>query len=116
MENVKLANVNTVKTGVLRDQLVTLGDLENFKQEIFCEIKLLLKDATAPPAPRKWLKSYEVRQMLNLSAGTLQTLRTNGTLPYSRIGGAIYYDYEDIQQLLSAGKRNSLQMAVVKKR
>jgi hypothetical protein len=116
MENVKLVNVQTVKTGMFRDQLVTLGDLETFKQEIFCEIKLMLKEAIAPAAPRKWLKSYEVRQMLNLSPGTLQTLRSNGTLPYSRMGGAIYYDYEDIQRLLSAGKRNSLQMAVVKKR
>jgi len=30
----------------------------------------------------------------------LQTLRTNGTLPFSRIGNKLYYRTEDIQRIL----------------
>ena len=34
--------------------------------------------------------------MLRISPGTLQNLRVNGTLAYTKIGGIIYYKYEDI--------------------
>ena len=36
------------------------------------------------------LKSKDVRDMLGISAGTLQTLRINGTLAWSKIGGTYY--------------------------
>lgn len=103
MENVRFENEEAVKGKLFRDQLVTLGDLATFKTELLAEIKLLLTESS-PPSPRKWLKTYEVKQLLDISSGTLQTLRSNGTLPYTRLGGAIYYDYEDIQRLLDAAK------------
>lgn len=103
MENVRSENVETVREKLFRDQLVTLGDLTTFKAELLLEIKHLLTES-APPSPRKWLKTHEVKQLLDISSGTLQTLRSKGTLPYTRLGGAIYYDYEDIQRLLSAAK------------
>ena len=43
-----------------------------------------------------------MRKLLNISGGTMQTLRTNGTLPYKKIGHIIYYDIEDIQRMLEA--------------
>lgn len=104
MENVKLKSASTVMTGVTRNQLVTLGDLEAFKESMILEIKRLIDEKFTPVVTRKWLKSYEVRQMLNISPGTLQKLRSNGTIPYTWIGGAIYYDREDIQRLLSTNK------------
>ncbi|WP_341836883.1 helix-turn-helix domain-containing protein [Chitinophaga pollutisoli] len=82
---------------------ITFEDLIKFKAELLKEIEELLK-AQLHPAERKWLKSYEVRKMLNLSAGTLQTLRDNGTLPYTKMGGALYYDYKDIEKLLEKSK------------
>ena len=54
--------------------------------------------------PRAWLKSYEVRKLLGISAGTLQNLRVNGTLPYTKIGGLMYYRFEDIQKLMEGGE------------
>lgn len=50
--------------------------------------------------PKEWLKSYEVRKLLGISAGTLQNLRLNGTLPYTKIGGLMYYRYEEIRKLM----------------
>ena len=52
---------------------VTKADLEIFKQEIVREIGALL-DGRYPTEMKKWLKSYEVRKLLNLSPGTLQSL------------------------------------------
>lgn len=52
---------------------------------------------------KKWLKSIEVRKLLNISPGTLQNLRINGTLRFTKIGGMLYYKLEDIHKLLEGG-------------
>ncbi|MDF1548461.1 MAG: helix-turn-helix domain-containing protein [Bacteroidales bacterium] len=84
-------------------QIITTDDLHEFKLELIEDIKRLLKEANGQPS-KKWLKSYELRKVLNLSPGTLQNLRVNGTLPYTKIGGVIYYDYSDIQEMLQSRK------------
>ena len=38
--------------------------------------------------------------MLNISPGTLQNLRINGTLRFTKMGGIIYYKLEDINKIL----------------
>jgi hypothetical protein len=48
-----------------------------------------------------WLDSQIVMQALHISPRTLQTLRTNGTLPFSRIGRKLYYRKQDILKILS---------------
>lgn len=48
-----------------------------------------------------WIDSQDVMQALHISPRTLQTLRSNGTLPYSRIGKKIYYRRQDIIKILS---------------
>ncbi|UPK67934.1 helix-turn-helix domain-containing protein [Chitinophaga filiformis] len=92
-------------TGGLLVPWVTLEDLKRFKIELLEEILQLL-GKSHNEEPKKWLKTYEVRKLLNVSAGTLQTLRLNGTLPYTKLGGALYYDYKDIERLLDKEKRN----------
>src|ERR1700761_6657821 len=78
---------------------LTLADLIDFKQQLIAEITNLLK-VRSGTLEKKWLKSFEVRKILNISRGTLQNLRVNGTLPYTRVGGVIYYEYEDIQNMI----------------
>lgn len=70
--------------------IITPDDLQSFKQELLSEIQKLLSQRQTAPA-RKWLKSNEVRRLLLLSPGTLQNLRVNGTLPFTKIGGVIFY-------------------------
>jgi hypothetical protein len=48
-----------------------------------------------------WLDNQDVMHLLHISPRTLQTLRSNGTLPYSRIGNKIYYRRQDIEKILS---------------
>ncbi|MCG6190842.1 helix-turn-helix domain-containing protein [Maribellus maritimus] len=80
-------------------EIVTTDDLREFKTELLDEIKKILKEYNGQPS-KKWLKSWEVRKLLNISPGTLQNLRINGTLPYTKIGGTMYYNCEDIQKML----------------
>lgn len=89
--------------------ILTIEDLQDFKKELLQELKSLLP-AQNNAIQKKWLKSKEIRSMLGISAGTLQTLRINGTIPYSKMGGVIYYDNEEIQRILHANRiKNGLE-------
>ena len=83
--------------------IFTLEDLQEFRRELIEEIRGLLSQRQITPV-RKWLKSHEVRRLLTISPGTLQNLRVNGTLPFTKIGGVLYYDYDDIQKMLEDRK------------
>jgi hypothetical protein len=85
--------------------IVTLEDLQNFKQEILSEIQKILSQKHTIPV-KKWLKSHEVRRLLTVSPGTLQNLRVNGRLPFSKIGGVIFYDIDDVQKMIQDNKSN----------
>jgi hypothetical protein len=82
---------------LLNHQVVTKRDLLNFGNLLLNEIK---NTKTNDTSTKQWLKSAEVRNILKISPGTLQNLRINGTLKYKRIGGIIYYNYEDIVKML----------------
>jgi excisionase family DNA binding protein len=83
--------------------ILTFEDLQKFKMELLAELKGLINNST-PSTQKKWLKSYEVRQMLGISRGTLQNLNTNGSLPATRIGGLLFFNYDDIQKLMQGKK------------
>ena len=83
--------------------IITTDDLREFKMELLDDIKnLLSKQATRKL--KKYLKSSEVMDLLQVSPGTLQNLRINGTLPYTKVGGIIYYDTEEIQKVMDANR------------
>lgn len=46
------------------------------------------------------LDGQDIMQILHISQRTLQTLRSNGTMPYTRIGNKIYYLRSDLEKLL----------------
>jgi len=66
---------------------------------------VLAQYAAPAAAPKQWLKTYEVRKLLGLSAGTLQHMRNNGTLKYSMIGRLAFYDYEKVVALVEKGRK-----------
>ena len=83
--------------------IITTDDLREFKMELLDDIKnLLAKQASGKI--KKYLKSSEVMELLQVSPGTLQNLRINGTLPYTKVGGIIYYDAEEIQDIMTANR------------
>ncbi|MGE0567005.1 MAG: helix-turn-helix domain-containing protein [Bacteroidia bacterium] len=83
--------------------IVTKEDLQDFKTDLLRELTEIIQRKPAKEQ-REWLKSYEVMKALNISKGTLQVLRSNGTLPFTKVGKCIYFKYEDIQNLLEQNK------------
>ncbi|NIJ45126.1 putative DNA-binding transcriptional regulator AlpA [Wenyingzhuangia heitensis] len=83
--------------------IITTDDLREFKIELLEDFKKLL-ESNSSTKTKKYLKSNEIMELLQVSPGTLQTLRINGTLPYTKIGGIIYYDAEEIQKVMDENK------------
>ena len=87
-------------------EIITKEDLNLFKSELLSEISKLVKSTSQSPS-KQWLKSAEVRKILNISPGTLQNLRINGVLRFTKIGGTMYYKSADIDSLLEGGDHGS---------
>lgn len=86
-----------------RNQLITLADLADFKSELLQDLKIVCKQFTHQN-DKQWLKSHEVRKLLGISPGTLQTLRDNGTIPFTRIGNVMFYNIDDINSMMGKFK------------
>ncbi|MBB6681219.1 helix-turn-helix domain-containing protein [Aequorivita sp. 609] len=84
-------------------EILTTDDLYEFKLELLEEMKKVIQ-SLKPQEPKKYLKSSEVMELLSISPGTLQNLRLNGTLPYSKIGGIILYEEKEIERVLEENK------------
>jgi len=85
-------------------QLVTLDDLERFRVTLMMDINKMM-EGRLTKSPKRWLKSYEVKAMLKISYSTLQMLRNTGKIPFTRIGGLIYYDAAEIERILETQKK-----------
>jgi len=48
----------------------------------------------------KWYDNQDVCLILRISPRKLQTLRDNGTLPYTQINRKLFYRIEDVQNLI----------------
>ena len=101
---------NTERVPLYANQLTTVEDLMNFKKDLIAEIRSILTTHTTQPVKR-WLKSFEVKELLHISTRTLHNLRTNGTIPFTKIGGVVFYDMIAVEKILeehtsyqSAGK------------
>jgi hypothetical protein len=88
---------------ILANQLITVEDLQQFKKHLVEELLIALRSQPLQD-PKKWMKSHEVRRLLKISPGTLQTLKSSGVIPYTKIGGVHFFDYQDIQDILQSGK------------
>jgi len=80
-----------IQATLLKQKRISLDELTDDELEQLVEYSFL----------EDWIDSQVVMQKLHISPRTLQTLRSNGTLPYSRIGNKIYYLHKDIIKILS---------------
>jgi len=85
------------------ESIITRKDLVQLKNEMLSEIKQYLRTERKTPT-EGWLRTRDVRQMLKISKGTLQNLRANGVLPFTKIGGTMYYNYSDIVKLMESNR------------
>ena len=62
--------------------------------------KAVARLAPSSNPPKEWLTNREAMDFLDLSKSTLQRYRDEGILPFSKIGGNIFYRREDILAVL----------------
>jgi len=84
-----------------RGKPLTIGDFLDLRDQLFAEIKAMLKSIN-PKDGRRWLKALEVRKILKISAGKLQYLRDRGEIPFTKLGGVTYYDVNKIEEMMEA--------------
>ena len=83
-------------------EVITREDLNEFRTLLLSDLNAMLN--SKPQQQKQWIKSSEVRKLLNISSGTLQNLRINGTITYTKIGGILYYSNSDLEKLLESNK------------
>ena len=81
--------------------LTTKDDLKDLENRLVERLKELDSEKTIT---KNWLRSGELQELLGLSSSGLQNLRVSGVIPYSRIQGSIYYNYDDILKILEENK------------
>lgn len=84
---------------IMQIDFITRADLDEFRNQLLQELKAIII-SNDKPEPGQYLKSLQVRKILNCSPGTLQTLRITGKLHPTKISGTMYYSMEEIQSLL----------------
>ncbi|HLY72004.1 MAG TPA: helix-turn-helix domain-containing protein [Puia sp.] len=84
-------------------EVITKEDLEVFRVRLLADIKKALQPMNAPK--KEWLRSKDVRKLLNISPNTLQTLRISRRLQPTRIGGILFYRLDEIEKMMDGGKK-----------
>ncbi len=83
-------------------EIITKEDLAEFENRLVEKIKGILGQGGGQPL--KWLRSAQVRKLLNISPNTLTSLRINGIIKFTRVGGIMYYNQEDINKMLAGNQ------------
>ena len=83
-------------------EVITREDLNEFRILLLSDLDAMFN--SKPQQQKQWLKSNEVRKLLNISLGTLQNLRINGTITYTKIGGILYYSNSDLEKVMETNK------------
>jgi len=84
--------------------IMSMADFNSFRNELINEIKSFFQ----PQVEQKvWLKSAEVMKILGCSPGTLQNLRVSGVLPFSKMGGTIYYSRKEVMKILEDNQKKA---------
>ncbi len=53
---------------------------------------------------KKWLRTKEAAQYLGISITQIHVLKSQGIIPFTKLGGSIYFDKLDIDLILEQNK------------
>jgi len=81
-------------------EIVTKEDLQVLRLQLISDIRQILQGLPQPVEQINWMKTREVMNLLKVSSSTLQVYRHNGTVKYTKIGGTLYYDSQQIRKLM----------------
>lgn len=86
------------------EELTTKSDLAELEKRLLEKFENYVSQSGS--LQKKWLRSKDVQDMLGISSSSLQNMRINGTLPYSKIQGTIFYELGDVLEVLEKNKLN----------
>ncbi|SMO72448.1 helix-turn-helix domain-containing protein [Fodinibius sediminis] len=78
------------------------GELLSLMYSIDNKLNTLIKENLAQN--KTWMRTSEVADYLNMSESQLHVLKSEGTLPFTKLKGIIYFDKEDINEILESNK------------
>ena len=84
----------------MKVEFISKEDFEQFKSDITGMLTAFSNNTK----PKTWLRSSEVREMLGISPGTLQNMRIQGHIPFTKLGGTLFYDSNEIDKILNDNK------------
>ena len=79
-----------IQEELLKRKIISIDYLTDEQLDCLCE-RAFLED---------WIDGQVVMQKLHISPLTLQTLRSYGTIPYTKIGNKIWYLKRDLERVL----------------
>jgi hypothetical protein len=71
-----------------------------FRLEMFANKVKTLCERLNERKLKRWYDNQDVCRKLSISPRTLQTLRGNGTLPYTQINRKMFYKPEDVDAII----------------
>lgn len=79
--------------------IIDPGILEGLVKDVQ-ELKTLVQQKDGKGALLDLLRTDEVKKLLKLKDSSLATLRANGAIPFSKVGGTIFYLRKDIESII----------------
>ena len=99
-------NTNTKENGTRLGGPMSMGEAMRLSAENPESLLYGLAHAQGQATPAEsfsldeLMDGFDVMKALHISQRTLQTLRSNRTLPYAKLGGKVYYRRRDIEKVL----------------
>ncbi len=89
--------------------ILTKNDMDEIRQHLISDLKETIGSNINKMTD--WIRSSEVQDILNCSSSTLQNFRANNILPFTKLGGTLYYDRSEIERILKEkyNERNNKQ-------
>ena len=78
--------------------ILTIDEILEFHNRLVKELTELFNNVKRDE--KHWIKTADVRKLLGCSSKTIQNYRSNGILPFTKLGGTHYYDKGEVLKLL----------------
>ncbi|MDG2432850.1 DNA-binding protein [Flavobacterium sp.] len=86
------------------NDMITKEDLRQFGLELLGNIGTLItqtKEGYGDVIDQEWIKSKQVRKLMNMSPGSVQNLRVTEKVRFKKIVGSYYYNKADLLKLFT---------------
>lgn len=86
------------------NDMITKDDLRQFGLELLSNIGTLItqaKEVQNEIVDQEWIKSKQVRILMNMSPGSVQNLRVTQKVRFKKILGSYYYNKVDLLNLFT---------------